>query len=351
MGTTPSKSCEDGGGPLQNESEAEHPLLVAIENPINRFFDDFASSLVDIPHSKLPKNDGTFANSELEVIEGYTLLRKVGEGADASVFEGVKEGETESVALKIFNKSDKQAKMEAPKEVEIAQNLDHPFIIKVFDSFRLPNNDYVVVMPISRSGSLQNLHSPDLTVNGAIKFLDQIGSALAYMHRLCYVHRDIKPSNILIFDDGYKLCDFSVSTKLSLPDQVLSLEVGTSFFMAPEVTNNGVYLPMPADMWSLGITTFLLIYGTYPFDLEKVAEQADPNKRICNISRLQPLCELTFPDTPIIPNELKYIISRLLRKKPEERMTAEELANNEWIHKKRRDWEDLLKKAERGSSN
>ena len=346
MGTTPSKDCEDGGGPLQNESAQEHPLLVAIENPINRFFDDFASSLVDIPHAKLSKNDVPFANSELEVIDGYTVVRKIGEGGDASVFEGIKEGETESVALKIFKKGDKQAKTEAPKEVEIAQNLDHPFIIKILDSFKLPNNDYVVVMPIAHKGSLQNSHSPDLTVNGAIKFLDQIGSALAYMHRLCYVHRDIKPGNVLIFDDGYKLCDFSVSTKLSLPDQVLSLEVGTSYFMAPEVTNNGVYLPMPADMWSLGITIFLLIYGFYPYNLEKVAEQADPDKRICNIARLQPLCELTFPETPIIPEELKDIISRLLRKKPEERMTAEELANNEWIHKKRKEWEDLLKSAE-----
>lgn len=346
MGATPSKDPEDGGDPLQDESIPEHPLLVAIENPINRFFDDFASTLVDIPHLKLSKNETPFANNEIEEIEGYTIIKKIGEGADASVFEGIKEGETVSVALKIFNKKDKQSRNEAPKEVEICQNMNHPYIIKIIDAFRLPNDDFVVTMPIARKGALKSSHYPVLTVNGAIKFLDQIGNALAYMHKSCYVHRDIKPGNILVFDDGFKLCDFSVSTKLSLPDQVLSLEVGTSYFMAPEVTNNGVYLPMPADMWSLGITVFLLLYGSYPYNLEKVAEQADPNKHICNIARLQPLCELSFPETPIVPDQLKEIISKLLRKNPEERMTAEELANNEWIHDKREEWEALIKKAQ-----
>lgn len=330
MGSSESKEAEEGGSLHQYNEFTEHPLLVAIDNPINRFCDDFASSLVEDVQQRNSKNESTFANTEIEQVQGYTIIRRIGEGAEATVYEATKLGSSTSIALKHFKK-DKRMRDEFPKEVEIARALHHPHCLPILDSFKSEAGEYYIAMPIARHGALNVPRRPELTVLNGGRFLLQIGSALEHMHANGYVHRDVKPQNVLIFDDGYSLCDFSVSTKLQKPDEDLSGEIGTSFFMAPQVANQENYKPKPADMWSLGVTIFLLLYGTYPYNLEKVAEQANPDIHVNNISRIKPLCDLEFPECPVIPNEMKEIIAGLLEKNPEKRLTAEQLIQNEWL--------------------
>ena len=330
MGHSSSKEAAEGGTLQQYNEFVEHPLLVAIDNPINRFCDDFASSLLEDTPARNNKNDSGFANTEIDEVEGYTILKRIGEGAEATVFEATKDGTSESIALKRFKK-DKRMKDEFPKEIEIARALHHPNCLPILDAFKSQAGEYYVSMPIARYGALNASHRPELTVMGGVRFLVQMGSALQHMHQNGFVHRDIKPQNVLVFDFGYALCDFSVSTKLQKPDEDLSGEIGTSYFMAPQVANQENYKPKPADMWSLGVTIFVLLYGVYPYNLEKVAEQVDPDIRVNNISRIKPLCELEFPKTPIIPDEMKEIIAGLLKKNPEERMTADQLCENEWL--------------------
>ena len=330
MGHSSSKDAGEGGNLQQYNEFVEHPLLVAIDNPINRFCDDFASSLLEDTPQRTSKSDSTFTNTEIDEVEGYTILKRIGEGAEATVFEATKDGSTESIALKRFKK-DKRMKDEIPKEVEIARLLHHPNCLAVYDAFKSQAGDYYVSMPIARFGALNSSHRPELTIMEGVRFLVQMGSALAHMHSNNIVHRDIKPQNVLIFDFGYSLCDFSVSTKLQKPDEDLSGEIGTSFFMAPQVANQENYKPKPADMWSLGVTIYVLLYGIYPYNLEKVAEQVDPDIRVNNISRIKPLCELEFPESPVVPNEMKEIIAGLLKKNPDERLTADQLCENEWL--------------------
>ena len=77
------------------------------------------------------------------------------------------------------------------------------------------------------------------------------------------MHRDLKPSNILVNTQGrVKLCDFGVSVQLI--DSIARTYIGTSAYMAPERLRGENYR-MRAEVWSLGVLTFELVSGTFPY--------------------------------------------------------------------------------------
>lgn len=324
-------------------------LLMPVGNPINRFCDDFASNLVEDNINNNSKNELIEEGTEVFEMQGYAILKKIGEGAEAAVYSASKMGTTDIIALKVFRK-DKRLGSEKPREIEIASALHHPHCLPIFNSFLTPSSEYVISMPLAKYGAFEVTKRPELSIYDAVRFLHQIGSALEYMHENGYVHRDIKPQNVLIFETGFALCDFSVSTKLHNPDELLTGEIGTSFFMSPQVSNQEQYKPKPADMWSLGVTIFVLIYGTYPYDLQKIYDNASQSMLKNNVSRIQPLGELEFPEYPTLPTDLKNILRKLLDKDPDTRMTASELVNHPYIQKYKNNWNNIISLMEEDDS-
>jgi serine/threonine protein kinase len=230
-----------------------------------------------------------------------------------------------------------------PPEVTIARSLDHPHILRIdncVDFVRNREPAFAVAMPFAEFGALHNSDLPQLTVTMCVDLLLQIGSALGHMHSQQIVHRDVKPDNILVFPHGFTLCDFSVSVVLSNEHDLLSDQIGTSVFMAPEISRH-LYSPKPTDMWSLGITVFSLLYGMFPFNLSHFQDNPDIPAHIRVTDNVMPY-DLVFPDAPVIPDELKTILSRLLDKDPERRLTAAELVLEEFLMDESEDWEFLV---------
>lgn len=332
---------------LQNHSLGEfneHPFLISIDNPINRFCDDFVSYL----NEDLLKNDSKpetrLCVQEQISIDGYTVKGLIGVGAEAIVYEGIENETSTSVAIKVYKRVEHMGNG-VPREVEISNRLDHPNIIKIqkcFEIQRQHENSFVGIMPLAPYGTFGDIipESPVLTVSMAIEFLSQIGSVLDYMHSNNIIHHDIKPGNILIFENGFALSDFSVSVILNDEKQMLTDRFGTSFFIAPEISRNS-YSPKPTDMWSLGITVYVLIFGKMPFNLSQLTEPSTLPEFMRVTDNVMPY-ELVFPDWPVIPNELKDIISGLLIKDPDQRMTAKELVSNPWMKEKNEEWNELM---------
>lgn len=307
---------------------AEHPLLAVISNPINRFCDEFASSLCEDANNKNTKQSQTYFQSAEDEIEGYTIIRRIGDGAEAAVYEAIKDDKGEHVALKRYKKVN-NLRDGIPLEVEIAKMLDNNFCLKVFSHFKSITGDFIVTMPLAQHGALQPSNRPEISVAGAIQLLNQIGNALQYMHSHRIVHRDIKPQNILLLDGNYVLCDYSVSAILKSDDEMLTGYTGSPIFMAPEVSPT-LYKPRPPDLWSLGVTVFVLLFGCYPYKLERGLVQVEQNY-VKNVSKSLDLGELEFPEIPSIPNELKTVISGLLEKNPDQRMSANDLCSIQWL--------------------
>mmetsp|Transcript_9720 Transcript_9720/g.18248 ORF Transcript_9720/g.18248 Transcript_9720/m.18248 type:complete len:396 (+) Transcript_9720:3-1190(+) len=92
-------------------------------------------------------------------------------------------------------------------------------------------------------------------------------SAIAYMHKHNVCHRDIKFENIMFENEEpgaeIKLIDFGLSKAYSSEKQFMSDGVGTIYTMAPQVLR-GVYTSQ-ADLWSLGVVTYMLLSNTKPF--------------------------------------------------------------------------------------
>lgn len=94
----------------------------------------------------------------------------------------------------------------------------------------------------------------------------QICKALKYLHSADLIHRDLKPSNVLLNSDSkLKLCDFGLvrclATEKEGDNLVLTEEVATRWYRAPEVLLGSKTYDRPADMWSVGcILAEMLIY-------------------------------------------------------------------------------------------
>jgi len=102
------------------------------------------------------------------------------------------------------------------------------------------------------------------------RLVGQMLSAVCYMHDRGYAHRDLKPENFLLqappTDDSppiLKLADFGLSKEISKDGRRFTEPVGTPYYLAPQVINQN-YNEL-CDIWSLGIITFILLFGFPPF--------------------------------------------------------------------------------------
>ena len=315
----------------------KHPLLTSIENPIHRFCDDFASCIDDESFARAKLGPQTTnPNPRLTEYKDYEIVSFIGQGATANVYGGRKKGTPFMYAIKKY-KPNADSNFQ---EFEIASKLNHPNCLAIVDHLTWEDDSHVVVMPLAPGGSLSLSTVPQMTVSNAVMFLDQIGSALAHMHAQDIVHRDVKPDNILLFDDGFRICDYSMAKQLKRPDESLVGVVGTSVFMAPEISNEVAYAPKPADMWAVGITVYGLLYGQLPWTLARIATQNVPN--VQNAARNEVRGSLTFPNIPRVPDGLKEIICQLLVINPQDRLTAQGLCEDPWIQEQREQWRDVI---------
>lgn len=155
------------------------------------------------------------------------------------------------------------------KEAKNLAQMDHPHIVKVVDVFEENDTVYYVMQYLS-GGSLADyvkLHGAlDETI--AIKYIQQIGSALEHMHQKHICHYDVKPSNILLDDKGgAMLIDFGISKGYTEEGhQTSSTPVGISAGYAPlEQYQQSLQDFSPAtDVYGLAATLFYLLTGKNP---------------------------------------------------------------------------------------
>ena len=174
----------------------------------------------------------------------------------------------------------------------------------------------------------------------------QVSSALAHIHGLDVAHRDVKPANILHDGRCWRLCDFGFA--IESPDgERLSQKLGTLAYCAPEMllfpstpatvapasAGGGVapglagragYLGKPLDMWAFGCTLYEMRVGRPCF----VAESEEST--ILRIKNGFKGGSIGQPWLPHMKRE-RALISALLCKPPEERLTAAQVLKHRWI--------------------
>eukprot|EP00919_Chromeraceae_sp_WS-2016_P072317 GHVR01171091.1.p1 GENE.GHVR01171091.1~~GHVR01171091.1.p1 ORF type:complete len:155 (+),score=1.16 GHVR01171091.1:706-1170(+) len=96
--------------------------------------------------------------------------------------------------------------------------------------------------------------------------LYQLCKGIKYLHSAEVIHRDLKPSNLLLNSDcKMKICDFGLARSLTAdnvsPDVILTEEVATRWYRAPEVLLGSQKYDKSADIWSIGCILAEIILG------------------------------------------------------------------------------------------
>lgn len=318
---------------IKSHPKDKHPLLISIENPINRFCDDFASCLADEPFGG-PNQAHKEGQRDIDLGE-YEIVSLIGGGASATVWCGRKKGTAFEYAIKKYKPN---ADLNF-HEYKVSERLNHPHCIRIEDYLEWSDGTRYIMMPLAPGGCLSLQPIPQLTVNMAIMLLYQIGSGLAHMHSQNIVHRDVKPDNILVFEDGFRICDYSMAMELSQAGEKIVGVAGTPVFMAPEMSNEIAYDPMAVDMWAVGVTVYGLLFGVLPWTLGRVMGMA---VGVQNVAQKEIRGNLTFPNAPRVPERLREILERLLTVDPQKRMTAQQLWEDPWIENQMEQWRNVI---------
>jgi len=256
--------------------------------------------------------------------------KKLGEGSYGSVCKAKHKALNVKRAIKTIPKAQMKNIERFKQEIAIMKMMDHPNIIKLFESFEDHRNIYLV-LELCAGGELFDriIESGHFTEAQAATLMQQIVRAIYYMHENHVCHRDLKPENFLfttkdsIEKNTLKIIDFGLSCKFE-PGQVLTTKAGTPYYVAPQVLA-GKYDQL-SDMWSVGVIMYVMLCGYPPFFGETDAEVLS-KVRLGNFS-------FNAADWKNISEDAKNLIRMLLKMNPRDRYTAEQTLNHEWIKNK-----------------
>lgn len=209
-------------------------------------------------------------------VEHYIFGDVIGHGSFAEVRECINTNNLERCAIKIVNKDHlvrqaPEALLKQMQEIKLLRRFKHPNIIEMKECLFKGSRVYIILEHCSFVLSDLLAEQPDRRMCLPItRFLfHQLCLGLEYLHSIGIVHRDIKPQNLLITNCGtLKIIDFGVSQILSMWSKVDTCEnyEGSPLFQAPEVVAGKTeYAGFKVDVWSSGVTLYLMLYGHYPF--------------------------------------------------------------------------------------
>ncbi|OAY64746.1 Serine/threonine-protein kinase SAPK7 [Ananas comosus] len=160
-------------------------------------------------------------------------------------------------------------------------------------------------------------------------FFQQLICGVSYCHFMQICHRDLKLENTLL--DGnpaprLKICDFGYS-KSSLLHSRPKSTVGTPAYIAPEVLQRREYDGKLADVWSCGVTLYVMLVGAYPFE-----DPDDPRNFRKTIQRIMSI-QYKIPDYVHLSQDCRQLLSRIFVPHPAKRITIREIRNHPWFLK------------------
>lgn len=274
--------------------------------------DDLRAAATAAGRSPSRSSDATNQLSSGDRIDSYELKDLLGRGGMSAVYRAVDSRLNREVALKIVACEMVDAVPRMQAEARIIASLNHPHIVKVYDTGTWNGGPYLALELVD-GGSLDVfLNDELLTVRRSAEIVADIAGAVAAAHESGVIHRDLKPANVLMTATGsVKLADFGLSRDLNLQSQTMSgTLLGTPGYMSPEqTTGSGPTTAM--DIYGLGGILYACLTGRPPF---RGANIPDTLTLIRNEDPV-PVRRLA-PSTPI---DLESICLKCLSKSPTDR--------------------------------
>ena len=263
----------------------------------------------------------------------YEIIKKIGDGGMAFVYEARDKLLNRTVAIKVLRPEfvdDEEFLSKFKREAEAVASLSHPNIVNVYDVGEDGKVHYIV-MELIEGQNLKDIIKNEGTLDEytALDITKQIAKALGAAHKKGIIHRDIKPHNILISNEGriVKVADFGIAKAVSSSTMTSTGSViGSVHYFSPEQAK-GKFVGKTTDLYSLGIVLYEMIIGRVPFRGDSPISIA--------LQHINDEIEFTQEEKVAIPQSVRNIIKKLTSKASADRYQgADELIEDiEYIEK------------------
>ena len=264
----------------------------------------------------------------------YKKIKDLGSGSYGAVYKAKNLIMDNIVAIKTIEKVQENMidDMEIKNEINILKTLSHPNIVKIYEFFDTPLY-YYLVTEYCKKGELFSYITNVYNERQLSILFYQVFSGLCYLHEKKILHRDLKLENLMISEiekdvvtgEEYfwiKIIDFGTA-KIFHKNKIEKAVIGSSYYIAPEVLKQKYN--EKCDTWSVGVILYMTLVGVAPFD----------GKTDDDIIRRIKIGKYNKHDERFVKHseEVKDLVSKLLEKNIEKRLSAKEALNHPWFEK------------------
>ncbi|MBF0343736.1 MAG: protein kinase [Nitrospirae bacterium] len=266
----------------------------------------------------------------------YTLIGEIGRGGMGIVYRAVHKQTRRMCAIKKIHPSviydDRYIRL-FEREITVQSKVIHPNLVRLLDRGVTGDTCYFITEYLP-GGSVENLIfkttckriPPPLACSIVIDIL----KGLSALHENGFIHRDIKPSNFLLSLPNEtsvyrsKICDYGLAKSFE--------DAGNSFFditktgggfagsimyMSPELIKNYKYSKPPVDVYSVGVSLYYMLTGTYTVDISRIQSEASDasgvTRHAVELVLDEPAIDLLRRD-PTLPASLATVVNRAVSK-------------------------------------
>uniref|UniRef100_A0A158PC94 non-specific serine/threonine protein kinase n=1 Tax=Angiostrongylus cantonensis TaxID=6313 RepID=A0A158PC94_ANGCA len=270
-------------------------------------------------------------NLPTELDERFSVVRLIGDGNTAFVYEVIDRCSQEHSALKVIARDSTVGKVALiESELSIMKSIGHPYIVQMLNSWTIDGAYYLSLELVEGGDLFEHLYAVRrLPEQQAARLTKCLVQALTYLHDNSIVHRDVKPENLLLYAGHHgefelKLADFGLATELPEDGGKLTVICGTPTYVASEVILETGY-DEKVDVWATGVILYVMLCGFPPFQ----SSDGSQDDLFAQIMRGR----VTFPSPAWdkISFSAKALILLLVNVNKEERFSAQDVLDNQWI--------------------
>lgn len=240
----------------------------------------------------------------------YIVDRLIARGGRSNILRAVSKERQEFVCIKVLTTwLDDSSIKQLQREEAITSKLRHPNVIRIFDTGEFEGR-FCTIMELAADGSLADRLKIDrpMPLTAILPIVDQIASALNYVHRQGIIHKDIKPGNILLDGERAILSDFGIARVMG--EQIItatSSAAGSVVYMSPEQAR-GDSINEKSDQYSLAVVVFEMLTGQVPFF------GSNPMETVYRIVQSHP--PSIRERNPQVPTSAEQVVLKALNKNP-----------------------------------
>jgi len=294
--------------------------------------------------SKISDLKKSISQKHPRFVDSYALEESnLGRGSFATVqcCKRVGQADGETLAVKVFDrKRQRGLRREFRNESKLLQMIPaHQHCVQMLDAFEGPRFCHIVMEKCGSSVQVAFLkyvdHTEIITEQDLAHVFKCMLLGVQHLHDCGVVHRDIKPANLLLAHGNcllnrpvVKVCDLGLATRLPARGGIKET-CGTAPYMAPEMLLKKSAYHSEVDLWSCGVTAYLMLLGDFPYTCPKGGD-ADLMKEAIRSGTVMPKFKAHKSFAQPSKEAIRFLQS-LLKRDPELRVTCARALASEYI--------------------